>query len=437
MTPERLYCTYVAPGLHFGRSGPCAVPAPLAKIRAMTAPRLTISPHLAEHMAYRKFGRRPVRVLILESHYWVDQACAVAAEQLGWQVSRTRVTMQGHMSRDLLQTFFHTLMDVRPDFILSVNLSGMDVNGMLAAFFADLKVPHATWFVDDPRTILMGRTTYASPYAVALTWEAAYTEYLENCGFAAVHTLPLALDDTLFNRPPADSHEHPPTFVANSMVEYSAREQAALAENPGLRSAIDRAFAAGRVTRERFALGVDAVLGPGSPALDVEGERRAEMVFFIEGTRRLRHELVTALAPEGLHVRGDHHWQSVTPQWGPGLRYTDELAPYYRGCPVNINGTSVQMATAVNQRVFDCPAAGGFLLTDRQSSLDDLFDVEKEVATYGDTEEAREQLRWFMAHPAARREITVRAQARILGEHTYRHRLKALEALLRARFGGG
>ena len=118
------------------------------------------------------------------------------------------------------------------------------------------------------------------------------------------------------------------------------------------------------------------------------------------------------------------------------MSYSEELAPFYRDCIVNVNSTSIQMATAVNQRVFDCPGAGGFLLTDHQASLADLFDMESEVAVYSTLEEAREQLRWFKERPEARKEIVERARKRILGEHTYRHRLEAMVALLKGLYGG-
>lgn len=401
----------------------------------MNAPRLNISPFLAEHMAYAKFARRPVRVLILESHYWIDQACASAAERLGWQVARARVTMQGHMSRELLQGFFQTLIEVRPDFILSINLSGMDVDGMLARFFADLKVPHATWFVDDPRTILMGRTDFASDYTIALTWERAYTDYLSTCGFAAVHSLPLALDESVFLIPSGGEPVHPPAFVAHSMADYAEREWDAVRARPPLLAAVNGAFEKGRVNRADFGTGVASVLGAAASQFDAEDLRRAELVFFIEGTRRLRRSLVDTLTPDGLVVRGDESWRALTPNWGPGLSYTEELAPFYRDCMVNVNSTSIQMATAVNQRVFDCPGAGGFLLTDNQGSLADLFDIESEVAVYNTPEEARMQLRWFMGRPHARREIAARARKRILGEHTYGHRLQEMVGLLKGIYG--
>ena len=86
--------------------------------------------------------------------------------------------------------------------------------------------------------------------------------------------------------------------------------------------------------------------------------------------------------------------------------------------------------------VFDCPAAGGFLLTDAQSALWNLFDVEHEVVVYRSLDEAVELLRYYRAHPEARRPLIEKARKRILGEHTYRHRLERLAEIMRNRFAG-
>jgi len=92
------------------------------------------------------------------------------------------------------------------------------------------------------------------------------------------------------------------------------------------------------------------------------------------------------------------------------------------------------MPNTVNQRVFDCPAAGGFLLTDAQPALRELFDADTEIACYASLDEAREMLRYFRARPAERRAITARARERILNEHTYEHRLHVIADWMRERF---
>ena len=51
------------------------------------------------------------------------------------------------------------------------------------------------------------------------------------------------------------------------------------------------------------------------------------------------------------------------------LNYYKDLPLLYNACKINFNATSLQMKEAVNQRVFDVPACGAFLLTDLVWSL--------------------------------------------------------------------
>ena len=401
----------------------------------MTRPHLDIPPGIRAHMDYGKFVEAPPRMLVLQSDYWLDGACLRAAERMGWATECAPVRMEGRMPRDMVAGLLETLIAFRPDFVLSVNLSGMDEAGLLAGLFAGLRVPMATWFVDDPRTIIMGRTCYGGEYTTAITWERAYTGYLEAAGFGEVHTLPLAADTSYFDAPPGDAPRFPSTFVANSMRAFAAREWAWTNAHPELRGAVRTAFDDGRVNRQTFAGGPEAILGPGHARFDPDQLRHAEMLFFIEGTRQRREALVRALAPEGLEVRGDAAWSEVTAACGPYINYSEDLPGYYRHCAVNVNSTSIQMATTVNQRVFDCPAAGGFLLTDNQPALEDYFEPGSEVVTYGTLDEARDKLRFFRDHPENRIPIVEKARARVLAEHTYEHRLMALEHILKRRFG--
>ena len=400
----------------------------------MEAPRLNVSPRLRELLRYDKMAGPAPRMLILESKYWLDDACRNAAGQLGWEVETVPIVQEGRLPREAVARLFTVLGDFRPDFVLSVNMGGMDVQGLFARFFEDVSIPLVTWFVDDPRTILVGRAVYASSHTVALTWETAYIDDLRRLGFPVVEALPLAVDATIFNAPPLEDVAGPPAFVGNSMTAYARREWEAVQGHPALVEALAAAFEAGRVTRERFAQGLDAIVGAELAAsLDVELRRHAEMLCFVEGTRRLRAELARELVPLGLVPHGDDEWREIAPDARGPVNYLCDLPAFYRSCPVNLNVTSIQMATAVNQRVFDCPAAGGFLLTDAQGDLARLFAAD-EVAAYSSWEECRDLLTHYLAAPAARRELTARARARILGEHTYAHRLGAIADLVRRHY---
>ncbi|MBI1317726.1 MAG: glycosyltransferase [Candidatus Hydrogenedens sp.] len=404
----------------------------------MNAPRLQVSERLQAMMTYPKFAGESPRILILESRYWLDDACMHACDRMGWSYARVGINAEGVMPREQLGELLMAVTEFRPDFIFTVNAAGMDEDGMLAALFADLHIPMVTWYVDDPRTILLGRDCYGSAYSIAVTWDEAYEDYLRARGYADAWTLPLAADTTVFDAEPAQDSPLPPAFVANSMEHFVARERAWLAEHPPVLAAIDAAFGAGRVHRDTFGAGLGAMAGEGAMESWDEHERRhAELYCFIEGTRRLRRALVEHLAPHGMVVRGDEAWGTITGNWGPYINYEQDMPAFYRQCAVNVNSTSIQMPNAVNQRVLDCPAAGGFLLTDNQPALRRMFDVDTETVVYSTLEEAAEKMQYYQTHPQARLEIVRRARARVLGEHTYEHRLRDLTARLKAFFGNG
>ncbi|MBN2310424.1 MAG: glycosyltransferase [Candidatus Hydrogenedentes bacterium] len=386
-------------------------------------------------MTYAKLASATPRMLILHSEYWLDTACRNAADGMGWQVDSARVVAEGLMSRELVAGFIEKLVTFRPDFVLSVNFGGMDVDGLFARLFADLHLPYVAWFVDDPRTILMGRSRYATDYSVVLTWDKAYVPYLEGLGFPEVHVVPLAVDATVFNAPVPEAADSPPAFVGNSMASFAQREWDWIGQRPELAAAVRDAFDRGAATRTCFGRGLDALLQPALVTrLDPDEALHAELLFFVEGTRRLRHELAAALTPEGMELYGDPGWRLAFPRARGPVNYLAELPRFYARCQVSLNVTSIQMPNTVNQRVFDCPAAGGFLLTDAQPALGELFDVDTEVAAYRSLDEARDLLRHYRAHPAERRAVAERARMRVLNEHTYAHRLEHIVSILKTRF---
>jgi spore maturation protein CgeB len=206
---------------------------------------------------------------------------------------------------------------------------------------------------------------------------------------------------------------------------------------PEMSGAVRRAFDEGRVTREAFAEGVETILDPHLLGeADASNRRNAELCLVYEATRRMRREMARRLERLGLEVHGDALWTQVARRCHGPVGYFTDLAPFYRSTAINLNTTSLQMKTAVNQRVFDCPAAGGFLITDAQDDLDELFDPESEVVTYHSLDELEEQVRRYRNQAEERVAIVRAAQRRIAAHHTHAHRLRMLEDFLRERFAG-
>lgn len=384
---------------------------------------------------YPKFAGQ-TRLLILETQYFFDKSWLRAAESLGWQAASVSSAMTGGLTRDQVADLFRTVAEFKPHFILTSNYAGMDAGGLFARFFQDARIPYVSWFTDTPRMILYNRVVHCSPYSVAATWERGYIPHLKTLGFDHVYFMPHATDPTLFHGAARDTHLRELAFVGASMISHAEEAWEKLREFPEVAAAVRDALDSGRMSRGQFAQGVETLVSPSLLERCGPRERRhLELCLVYEGTRRIRANLVQTLAPLGIEVYGDEEWKQVHDRCFGDIGYFDALAPFYRSTIININSTSIQMASAVNQRVFDCPAAGGFLITDAQEDLHSLFDPDEEVVIYRTLEELTELIARYRVDSNERRRVVAKAQARIMAQHTHAHRLKALEGYLRNIFG--
>jgi spore maturation protein CgeB len=73
----------------------------------------------------------------------------------------------------------------------------------------------------------------------------------------------------------------------------------------------------------------------------------------------------------------------------------EQVKSIFSSTLVNINVTSLQFDTAVINRVMDCAAVGGFILTDRKDQLYELTSVADEIS-YGTIDELNSKLDYFM-----------------------------------------
>jgi spore maturation protein CgeB len=84
----------------------------------------------------------------------------------------------------------------------------------------------------------------------------------------------------------------------------------------------------------------------------------------------------------------------------------------------------------VNNRTFELAAAGACQVVDRKEDLAQLFTPGEKAVVYRDLGELRHQLEYYLAHPEEARDIGERARKRALAEHTLRHRIEQILAVL-------
>ncbi len=89
----------------------------------------------------------------------------------------------------------------------------------------------------------------------------------------------------------------------------------------------------------------------------------------------------------------------------------------------------------VNTRAFELAASGACQAVDLKEELPALFTPGEEVVAYRDLADLRHQLDYYLAHPDEARAIGQNAQRRALKEHTLRHRIEEMLAIMEQRFG--
>lgn len=400
---------------------------------------------------YPKFAATKPRVLLLTSHYFLIGELVSACERSGFPHRLLKMPEGEYGQTAFVEALLREVLDFKPDFVLTLNHLGVDREGVLIDLLERLRLPIASWFVDNPHLILHMYRRLVSPWTSIFTWDADNVESLRTLGFEHVVYLPLATDPLRFAPPagqlPAD---HPwrarVSFVGNSMV-YKVAHRMKAGRLPAvlLRGYRDVAhgFGASDVRSvplflTRFAPSLRAAYD----ALDSDEQRLCyETMITWEATRQYRTDCVSAILPFSPLIVGDKGWRqqfrNATQQWQlhKEINYYEDLPRFYPLSDVNFNCTSKQMKGAVNQRVFDVPASGAFVLTDWRQQMEQLFEPGREIICYHSPEEATALTERYLEAPAERAAIIQRARRRILAEHTYEHRLEVLARHMRERYG--
>ena len=398
-----------------------------------------------------RFRESAPRILLLTSKYFLMGEIIAACERLEYPCHLLQIP-DGEVGRsEFIESLLSAVLSFRPDFAFTINHLGVDREGVLTDLLEKLRLPLASWFVDNPHLVLYLYSRLKSPWLSIFTWDADNIASLESLGFAHVSYLPLGVDVTRFHPPKRGTPSFPGlpekwdgslSFVGNSMVnKVSARIQRAELPAALLRDyqAVAAGFAAGddRSVRAYLEHSHPGLMPHFNALPDVEQQLAYEAMITWEATLQYRLSCVRGILPFAPLIVGDKGWKELLRkgdrwQYHSELNYYDDLPRFYPCSSINFNCTSKQMKGAVNQRIFDVPATGAFLLTDYREQVENLFEPGREIVCYHSPEEAASLAGEYLARPDRRRAIAGAARERILREHTYDHRVRSLVERMRA-----
>lgn len=396
-----------------------------------------------------RFQSTSPRVLLLTSKYFLMGELESACRKAGIEYKLVTLNSDDLACADFVTQLLEAVLSFKPDCCITLNHMGVDVEGVLMDLLARLQLPLASWFVDNPHLIIHLYSRCVSPWTALFSYDADNIESLRSKGFAHVHYLPLGTDVDRFrpDRTAAVPSEWKAdiSFVGNSML-YKVGGRLKKGRFP--RALLLAFYEISRVFMESDTRSVADFLRDSFPEAysqylalpDNESRLAYETAITWQATRLYRNGCVRRLLPLKPLIVGDKGWRTEfrhahpQPRYLDAVSYYDDLPRFYAHSAVNFNCTSKQMKGAVNQRIFDGPAAGGFVLTDWRPQMEQLFEPH-EMACYRDTDEIESLARYYLSHAEKRRHMTEAGRKRVVACHTWTHRLVKLLAVMREVYG--
>ncbi len=404
--------------------------------------RNTISMRFWERLRYPKFKEARTKFALIDFGYFLTAEVEKAIKRLGHEVARVPVR-KGEEGEVILSRLLSSILEFKPDMLLTINHLGFDQDGVLTSFLESIEMPVASWYVDSPNLIVKAFDKNVSPYVSIFLWDKAYNIDMKAVGFESVEYLPLATDTDVF-KPLKLSHKDikrfssDTGFVGNSMVEPAAEYLEKVPHDMHLvLERLAKHLSESHLTFNESLRTLSKDEQEGINALPVRERLDFEAAVLWRSTLMYRLSCIERFKEFRPVIHGDKGWHKLLNgefSIMPPLNYYRELPVFYNACRINFNATNLQMGSAVNQRVFDVPACEAFLLTDDQEALGELFDTGKEVITYKNKDEIPELVKYYLSHPQERKRIAERGRERIIREHTYIHRIETLIDSMKRRY---
>ena len=113
----------------------------------------------------------------------------------------------------------------------------------------------------------------------------------------------------------------------------------------------------------------------------------------------------------------------------PTVQFEDSLKIYY-STKINLNITLRSIESGIPLRIFDVMSVGGFVLSNWQPEIPELFEEGKEIVTFKTPEEMLEKVDYYLHHEEERQRIALNGYRKVKECHTFEHRLEKIISIL-------
>jgi spore maturation protein CgeB len=110
----------------------------------------------------------------------------------------------------------------------------------------------------------------------------------------------------------------------------------------------------------------------------------------------------------------------------PAVSSVSEAPKVFYSSRINLNITLRSIETGIPARVFDIMSVGGFVLSNWQEEIPELFEEGKEIVTFKTPEELIEKADYYLAHEQERVRVGINGYQKIKQCYTYEHQMQKI-----------
>lgn len=341
---------------------------------------------------------------------------------------------------ELAKVMYKAVKDFRPHFAVfyatlgCVSLATDNNNHLLEK----MGIPYVSLFYDNPFIYFQHldsgilESMKNSSIYMAFSSDTFYLDALKKFGFSNLGYLPLATDPDIFyeidkNHPELTAFRCDISFVGSideSPSELRRKRREKWKKYPALNKKIDEITDPNRTLTS---VKVIEELSHFENQMPWHIYALFCRAVYREADTFLRLAMVKTIDNYRVDVYGGEGWRYLDDsnvRYRGRIDYRKELPLLYNSSLINLNITSPQLRRAINQRIYDVSACGGFVLTDYRTDLEELFG--DTVIYYKDRKELRQKVDYYLRHEDERVALAKEAKQKVLKKHTWLHRAKVL-----------
>ena len=96
-----------------------------------------------------------------------------------------------------------------------------------------------------------------------------------------------------------------------------------------------------------------------------------------------------------------------------GVDYYTDASKVFHLSKINLNITLPSIETGIPLRVFDIMGVGGFVMTNYQEEIEELFEIDKEIVVYRNLEELDRKVKYYLSHEKERITIAMNGYKKV------------------------